>query len=107
VKVKGSTRVLPFTYGTDSLNSSLKSSGKDSLWKSGPSGARQSADMRGALARVVLTAVRSHLKQPFSLSLVILSEVKDPIPVRTLSAVAGNSLRSLVYSPSPTPHPFS
>ena len=73
--------MLPFTYGTDSLNSSLKSSGKDSLWKSGPSGARQSADMRGALARVVLTAVRSHLKQPFSLSLVILSEAKDPPPI--------------------------
>ena len=100
--------MLPFTYGTDSLNSSLKKLRRKFLCgRAALQGARKSTDMRGALARVVLTAVRSHLKQPFSLSLVILSEAKDPIPVRTLSAVAGNSLRSLVYSPSSTPHPFS
>src|SRR5690242_919829 len=86
--------------GTDSLNSSLKKLGKRFFVKERPFRGASERRHEGALARVVLTAVRSQSSNP-SLSLVILSEAKDPTADRSLSAIARNSLRSLVYSPSP------
>ncbi len=92
--------------GTDSLNSSLKKLRERFFVEERPFRAASERRESGNFSPSGLSALRSLSSNP-SLSLVILSEAKDPIPVRTLSAVAGNSLRSLVYSPSSTPNPFS
>jgi hypothetical protein len=57
---------------------------------------------RGVSARVLLTLLRSLSTNPSLVSrAVILSEAKDPIPVRTLSAITGNSHRALVLFTMP------
>jgi hypothetical protein len=59
--------------------------------------ASRAGRQRGFSPRVLLTLLRSLSTNPSLVSrAVILSEAKDPIHIRTLSAVAGNSLCALV-----------
>ena len=54
---------------------------------------------RGFSPRVLLTGPAEPRQPPVSFYSVILSEAKDPMPVRALSAIAGNSLRRVPRAP--------